>query len=246
VKFLAKYLKDPASFFKNRSVFFWVVLVQIAVLLVITTTVDFKPEAIAGWFGVFAQSPFAIPAVIGIYVLAAFINAPQFMLHGGVVLTFGPVTGGMIAWAATMISASFDFWLGRRLGAERLDKMSGGVTAKILHLIKDHGFFASLAVRIVPTGPFVLVNLAAGVTRMKFVYFFLGTAIGIIPKIAIVASISEGMKATATGKGPLYIAIIVGIALLWMGIIYVAGSRLKRKMAADNPAAEITAKKTTK
>lgn len=246
MKLLVKYLRDPASFFKNRSVFFWVVLVQIAVLLVITTTVDFKPESIASWFGVFAQSPFAIAAVIGIYILAAFVNAPQFMLHGGVVLTFGPVLGSMIAWVATMISASFNFWLGRRLGAERLDKMSGGMTAKMLHLIKNHGFFASLAVRIVPTGPFVLVNLAAGVTRMKFIYFFLGTAIGIIPKIAIVASVSESVKGTVTGKGPLYIAIVVGIALLWIGIIYLAGSRLKRKMTIDNTASEITAKKPPK
>jgi len=229
-------VKNPLHIFKNRSVFFWIIVVQIFVFSIITLSVDFKPESVAGWFGAFANSPVAVLAIIVIYTLAAFVNAPQWMLHGGVVLTFGPIWGSLIAWTATMVSASFDFWLGRRLGAERIDKMSGGVLAKFMHLIKDNGFLASLIVRIVPTGPFVVVNLAAGVTRMKFASFLLGTGIGIIPKIALVASVSEGMRGTVTGKGPLYIAIVVGIALVWMGIIYVAGSRLKRKMVADREA----------
>jgi len=238
------------GFFKNRSVLFWIILVQLFVFTAITISVDFQPEAVASWFGAFAQSPFAIPAVIGIYTLAAFVNAPQWMLHGGVVLTFGPVTGGIIAWFATMVSASFDFWLGQRLGADRLSKISKGKMTTILRLIRSHGFLTSMGVRIVPTGPFILVNLAAGVTRMKFSHFFAGTGIGIIPKIALVASVSEGISGSVTGKGPLYIAIVVGIALVWMGIIYLAGSRLKRKMAVEadsqQDSVEKTAKKTSK
>ncbi len=224
-------MKALRKFVANRSVFFWIVIVQIFVFSIITLSVDFKPQSVASWFAAFADSPAAIPAIVLIYTLAAFVNAPQWMLHAGVVLTFGPVFGSGIAWMATMVSASFDFWLGQRLGAERIDKMSGGVLAKFIHLIRDNGFLASLLVRIVPTGPFVVVNLAAGVTRMKFTSFLLGTGIGIIPKIALVASLSEGVKGTVTGKGPLYIAMVVGIALVWMGVIYIAGSRLKRKMA---------------
>lgn len=238
------------KFFKNRSVLFWIVLVQLVVFTAITISVDFQLESVASWFGAFAQSPFAIPAVVGIYILAAFVNAPQWMLHGGVVLTFGPVMGGVIAWFATMVSASFDFWLGKRLGADRLSKISKGKMTTILRLIRSHGFLTSMGVRIVPTGPFILVNLAAGVTRMKFSSFFFGTALGIIPKIALVATVSEGITGSVTGKGPLYIAIIVVIALVWMGVIYFAGSRLKRKMSvetvSEQDSVEKTAKKTSK
>lgn len=215
-------------------------MVQLVVFSAITISVDFQPESVASWFGAFSQSPMAIPAVIGIYTLAAFVNAPQWMLHGGVVLTFGPVTGGVIAWVATMVSASFDFWLGRRMGADRLSKISKGKITQILRLIRSHGFLTSMGVRIVPTGPFILVNLAAGVTRMKFSSFFYGTALGIIPKIALVASVSEGITGSVTGKGPLYIAIVVAVALVWMGIIYLAGSRLKSKMAIDESVTQVT------
>ena len=227
-------MKKSVKFLKNRGPFFWVIVVQILVLGIITYSVDFQPESVADWFGRFAQSPFAIPVTFVIYILAAFVNAPQWMLHSGAVLTFGPLYGSLIAWGATLLSASFDFWLGQRLGAKRISKISRGNMTKVLRLIRDHGFLTSLGVRIVPTGPFILVNLAAGVTHMRFSHFFWGTAIGIIPKIAFMASISQGVKGTVTGKGPVYIAIVVAIALAWMGIIYLTGSRLKRKMHTES------------
>ncbi len=219
---------------------------QVFVLGIVTLSIDFKPASIASWFETFGQSIFAIPVTICIYLLAAFVNVPQMMLHAGVILTFGPVVGSIIAWAATLVSASFDFWLGRRLGAERISKISSGNMAKVLRLIRKHGFLASMGVRVVPTGPFILVNMAAGVTHMRFSYFIVGTAIGIIPKIAIIAFLSEGVKGTVTGKGPVYIAIVVLIALVWMVIIYTAGSQLKRKLASEEEDVKVDKVKTEK
>ncbi len=214
--------------------FFWIILVQLIGFSLLTIFVDFQPESIASWFERFADSPFGIPATVLIYLLAAFVNAPQWMLHSGAVLAFGPVQGSIIAWVATLISASFDFWLGRRLGADRVNRMSGAHFGKFLKLVQQHGFWASLIVRIVPAGPFILVNLAAGVARIKYPAFLLGTAIGCIPKIAMMASLTEGVRGGVTGKGPLYVAIVVGIALIWMGIIYISGSKLKGKTARQD------------
>jgi len=239
-------MKRFQKFFKKRNVFFWIIVVQIFVLGIVTLSIDFKPASIASWFEAFGQSVFALPATIGIYILAAFVNVPQMMLHAGVILTFGPVIGSVIAWAATMVSASFDFWLGRRMGADRISKISSGNMTKVLRVIRNHGFLASMGVRVVPTGPFILVNMAAGVTHMKFSHFFVGTAIGIMPKIAIVAFLSEGVKGAATGKGPLYIAIVVTIACVWMAIIYGAGSWLKRKFASEEDDVQADTEKTEK
>jgi uncharacterized membrane protein YdjX (TVP38/TMEM64 family) len=239
-------LEHFQKLFKKRSAFFWIIVVQIFVLGIVTVSIDFKPASIASWFTAFGQSIFAFPATIGIYILAAFVNAPQMMLHAGVILTFGPIIGSVIAWTATMVSASFDFWLGQRLGADRISKISSGNMTKALRLIRNHGFLASMGVRVVPTGPFILVNMAAGVTHMKFSHFFVGTAIGIIPKIAIVAFLSEGVKGTVMGKGPFYITIVIAIALAWMAIIYVAGSRLKRKLAHEEADVQADRGKTEK
>jgi len=225
-------LKNPLNIFNNRSVFFWIGLLLLLGFILVTAAVDFQPASIAQWFETAASSPLAIPATILIYMLAAFVSAPQWMLHGGAVLAFGPVAGSAIAWTATMVSASFDFWLGRRLGAERVGRFGGQLVGRLIEVVKKHGFWTSLAVRVVPTGPFIMVNMAAGIARMKFVAFFIGTAIGILPKIITIAFFGEGISGAATGKGPLYVAIVVGIALAWLGVIFLAGSRLKRKTGA--------------
>ncbi len=210
-------------------------MVQLLAFALITMSLDFKPESIAKWFESFAQSPLAIPGTFVVYVLGAFVNVPQWTMHGGVGLAFGPFLGSVLAWAATLVSASFDFWLGMRLGAERIRKISKGrLTGKFMSYIKQHGFFASLVVRIVPTGPFLLVNMAAGVAGVKFKHFFYGTALGSIPKIIGFVLFGDGIKSAVTGKEPLYIAIVVGIALIWMAVIYFTGSYLKAKEPLNN------------
>ena len=221
-------------------------MIQLLVFSLLTVAVDFQPESVASWFGAFASSPFSIPATVGLYLVMAFVNAPQWMLHAGCGLAFGPINGSIIAWVATMVSASFDFWLGKRLGADRINRMGGAKFGTFLKLVQKNGFWASMIVRIVPAGPFVLVNLAAGVSRMSFISFFAGTAIGSIPKIIGFAFFSDGIKGGVAGKGPLYVAITIGIALIWMAVIYFAGSRIKRKLAAEENASGLPEEKIIK
>ena len=221
---------------RNRSLFFWVGLAVLAGFAVLTTSVNFDAGSMAHWFELVAKSPFAIPASFVIYTGLAFVSAPQWMLHGASVFAFGPMQGAIIAWSATMVSASFDFWLGRRLGAERVSKMTGSLVEKLIDIVQRHGFWTSLIVRIVPTGPFIVVNMAAGVTRMKFWAFFVGTAIGIIPKIVTIAFFGEGIQGAVSGRGPIYVGVIVAIALLWIGIMYFAGAKLKAKSQHDDKA----------
>ncbi len=217
------------NFIKNRSVLFWIVLIQLVIISLITWRFDINKDMVLSLVARFTGSPFAVPSVFVIYTLGAFINIPQWMLHGASVLSFGPYLGSVLAWAATLVSASVDFWIGRKLGPERVEKISGKLASKLLRAIRKNGFWASLAVRILPTGPFVFVNMAAGVTRMKFAAFLFGTAIGSIPKIALMASLSEGAKGAIGGREPVYIVLLIGLALLWLGILWFAGTKLRAR-----------------
>ena len=222
-------MKKIFTFMRARSVFFWIGIILFLAFLLLTSSVNFDAGSFANWFKAVSESPFAIPATILIYTLTAFVSAPQWMLHGGAVFAFGPVQGSMIAWVATMISASFEFWLGRRLGAQRVSRLTGGLVEKFIGVVKKHGFWTSLIVRIVPSGPVVVVNMAAGVTQMKFSAFAIGTAIGIIPKIATIAFFGEGVQSAVNGRGGVYVGIVVAIGLVWLGGIYLAGTKLGAK-----------------
>lgn len=177
------------------------------------------------------DSGYGLPLTILTFVLAAFLGAPQWALIAGVVVAFGPVTGAVYSWAATMVSASLDFWLGRWVGAERLRRYGGEIVNRIVRIVRKNGLVTSFAVRFVPTGPFVLVNMAAGVSRMKFLPFFFGTAFGIIPKIAIVALIGKGLISGSEGK--VAMVFFIALALLLIALMFLARKRLRREVASE-------------
>jgi uncharacterized membrane protein YdjX (TVP38/TMEM64 family) len=226
-------LNSVWTFLKTRSPLFWSVLVFLIGFYALTLSLNFDAASVAGWFQNLAEVPYAIPGTILIYIIAAFAGAPQWMLHGGSVLAFGPVFGSFMAWVSTLVSASFDFWLGRRLGAERVGRFGGELVDKFISIIRRHGFWTSLTVRVVPSGPFVVINMAAGVAGMTYWAFVAGTAIGIIPKIIAVAFFGGGIQGAATGKGPVFLIVVAAFAILWIGLIYFVGARLKRKTGID-------------
>lgn len=200
---------------------------------ILTLSLNFEAADVAVWFQKLAEAPYAIPGTVLIYTVAAFAGAPQWMLHGGSVLAFGPIFGSFMAWISTMVSASFDFWLGRRMGSERVGKFGGNLVKKFIAIIRRHGFWTSLTVRVVPSGPFVVINMAAGVAGMTFLAFLAGTAIGIIPKIIAVAFFGGGIQGAATGKSPVFLIVVTVFAILWIGLIYLIGAHLKRKTGLD-------------
>lgn len=183
------------------------------------------------FFVVIKESGYGLPLTILTFVFAAFLGAPQWALIAGVVVAFGPASGGLYAWIATLFSASLDFWLGRRVGAERLRRYGGELVNRIVRIVRKNGLVTSFAVRLVPTGPFVLVNMAAGVSKMKFPSFFLGTAFGIIPKIAIVALVGQGLISGSEGK--VVMTVFIGLALLLVGLMLLARKKLQPKLALE-------------
>lgn len=154
-------------------------------------SIDF--EALKSVFDFQKDSKTAILTVILVFIFASFIGAPQWALITACVLGFGPLMGAFYAWFATLISASVNFGLARILGQKRLMKFTGPRLTKILEKVEKNGMLWSFVVRLVPTGPFILVNLAAGVSTIKYRAFITGTALGIIPKILVVGLIAKGV-----------------------------------------------------
>ncbi len=205
--------------------------VVIALIVIGRASFDLPENEFHRFFSHIKESGYALPLTILTFICAAFIGMPQWALIAGVVVAFGPLSGGIYAWIATMTSASIDFWLGRWMGAERLRRYGGELVNRIVRIVRKNGFVTSFAVRFVPTGPFVLVNMAAGVSRMTFPPFFLGTALGIIPKIAIVALVGQGVVSGSEGK--LVMAVFIGLALLLIGLMFLARKRLQPEVALE-------------
>jgi uncharacterized membrane protein YdjX (TVP38/TMEM64 family) len=188
------------------------------------------------WLGA-ASGPWALPAAVAAFAALAFIGVPQFVLIAAAVVAFGPMTGMVYSWIGTLASALVGFYVGRFAGARALQTFSGDGIRRFMEMIGRNGFMASVIVRLVPSAPFIVVNMAAGVTPMRVTHFALGTAIGIVPKIVLTAFAGNSIVQVMKGQGGVH---LVGLAVLiaaWLGIGWLARGWLKsreRQGAQDN------------
>ncbi len=157
------------------------------------SALNLENEEYLRWFKAVTSSDWVVPIVVATFVIGSFLGVPQWALIASMVVAFGPRIGMGGAWVCTMLSASVNFWMARWIGAERVAKFGGQLVNRIASVVRRNGFVTSFVVRLVPTGPFILVNMAAGVSKMKFPHFLAGTALGIIPKIGVVTLIATGI-----------------------------------------------------
>jgi uncharacterized membrane protein YdjX (TVP38/TMEM64 family) len=190
----------------------------------------FSGEAtVERWLGLAADGPWALPAAVAAFAFLAFLGVPQFVLIAAAVVAFGAWTGFAYSWIGTMVSALVGFYLGRLAGGRTLSLLSSEGVRKFMELVGRNGFLASLIVRLVPSAPFIVVNMAAGVTPMRVWLFAAGTAIGIIPKIALTAFAGNSIVQALRGEGLEHVGWLIGIALLWLAIGWYARRWLKRR-----------------
>ncbi|MBL4617516.1 MAG: TVP38/TMEM64 family protein [Robiginitomaculum sp.] len=174
-------------------------------------------------------NPFSFPTVIVTFVVMGMIAVPQFVLIAACVFAFGSVDGAILSWSGTMVSASLHFCLGRLTGADPLRRFSGGKINKVVEFVSKNGFWSSLLVRVVPSGPFIFVNLALGVSRAKFIQFVTGTAIGIAPKIIAIAFVGQGLLVFSRQQSIFLVMAFFALAAIAVLVIWLLGKAWKSK-----------------
>src|SRR5690606_38852022 len=143
--------------------------------------------------------------------------------------------GFVYAWIATMVSALVNFVLARRFGAGLLRRYGGDGVNRISEMVGRTGFWSSLIVRIVPSAPFIVVNMAAGVSHMRLGAFLAGTGIGIVPKTALVAFLGGSIVNLAEGENLTLALALGGAALGWLVAVLWARRALRARASAPAP-----------
>jgi len=185
-------------------------------------------EALQEAIRLFAEGPWGVPALILTFCACAFIGVPQFVLIGVAIYAFGPVWGAVWSWVATLCSGTVTFWLGRFFGETTLERLGEGRIKRFTRFVARNAFAASAIVRNAPAGPFLMVNMVFGAVRAKYLHYLGGMALGIIPKIAVVAFGMQASEAALGGNVWLAIgAASVALACFVGGLLYVRYRRRK-------------------
>lgn len=189
---------------------------------------------IIAWLDTFKHSAFAAPiAILGFAALAS-IGAPQVVLIPALVAVFGPWAGFFYAWTGKLIHCSLGFFVGRHFGASALERHAGPKLTSLMQQLAKRGFLASALIRLVPTVPSVIVNVAAGCAPIRFRDFILGTAIGSVPKMAVIAFAGAAAISGLSGGG-VWAWAQLAIAALLLVLIAMAGRAWMRRLSrSDN------------
>lgn len=188
---------------------------------------DASADDLGEVFAAAASQWYALPLTIIIYIIMSLFGAPQFVLMAATMVAFGPIYGFAYAWIATLCSCSVNFWMGRSFGARLLQRFGGDWMNRAAEFVGRNGLIASALVRIVPSGPFIVVNMAFGASRTPFWAFIAGAALGTAPKILVVGLTGQSLLTLLTGENLLLAGGLLAAALIiWLVIMLAARRRL--------------------
>jgi uncharacterized membrane protein YdjX (TVP38/TMEM64 family) len=162
-----------------------------------------------------------LPVTIAVFTLTAYVGAPQFVLILACVVAFGPEQGFWFAWIATIVSGVATYFTGRLASAETRKRFGGATGGRFTRFMGKNAFLASLIVRLVPSAPFVVVNMAFGAAHVNFWHFIGGLAVGVLPKTAILSFGYDAIMDAIEGKvGSAVLMGVIALAL-WVLVAYV-------------------------
>jgi len=186
-------------------------LVTIVVLVPLPTAVQMRDWAtsVGPWFPL---------AFFGAHIAATVLPFPRtaFTLSAG--LLFGPALGISIAVTASTISALIALLLVRAFGWQISSQVRRPAIESLDARLRDRGWPAVLALRLIPAVPFSVLNYAAGASAVRVVPYLLATLVGLLPGTSAAVILGDALTGDVN---PLLVLVSTCIAAVGIaGLIY--------------------------
>ncbi len=117
---------------------------------------------------------------------------PAFLITFANGTLFGFWWGSLLSWSSSMVGAALCFYIARALGIQRITALiSKPAVDKANDFFEKYGTYAVLIARLMPFISFDVVSYFAGVTRMRFLGFWIATGIGQMPATLVYSYLGE-------------------------------------------------------
>lgn len=165
---------------KNVLKIIGIAIIIVVLLYINKEYLNLSPQDIREW--ILSYGLFAPVLYILLYTLRPLILFPASVLSLTAGLAFGAVWGTVYTIIGATAGAILSFLVARKLGGKFVKgKTSGPRMTKITDQLEKRGFVYVILLRLIPLLNFDLISYAAGVSRVRFASFVLGTFLGIIP-----------------------------------------------------------------
>ncbi len=216
--------EDKAGFpHKRVSMAFLIIMLVMMILLFWNDTPAadvMTGESLKSYIGHLQNSPYAVPLVIGLFIVGGLFFAPVTVMIAGTAATFGPMMGMILALTGAMASALVTFLIGALLGKKLFQNYTNTAFMRISDRLKNTGLLGIAAIRMVPIAPFTLVNMILGVTtKVKLVPYLVGTFLGILPGTAAMVLLGDSLGTIWRHPEPINLLYIGFALLVWLGVL---------------------------
>ena len=135
---------------------------------------------------------------------------------------FGTVLGAALALAAQLLGCAAAYlWaraVGRGWAERRLDGRFGPRLRPLVERLRNNPFAAVLALRLLPVGNNLALNLVAGLSGLAAAPFLAASALGYLPQTVIFALLGKGVRVDGAWQMALAaVLLVVSVGLgLWL------------------------------
>ncbi len=183
-------------------------------------------EAAALWV---QQQHYTFLLIPFLYIAGGLCFFPVTVLLIATVLLFGPWQGFLYALIGAELSAVSLFLIGRRLGRDKVSRLSGDVLNSLTRKFSESGLKSVIFFRIFPVASFSIVNLTAGVSKIRLYDFALGTMIGLLPALSVLVIMAYGISVAMRDSGSSYfVGLMIVIALFGVALFFFLGHLRKK------------------
>jgi uncharacterized membrane protein YdjX (TVP38/TMEM64 family) len=172
-------------------------------------------EALAAFTA--SHYPMTVVLFVIIYCIQTALSLPGatiLTLAGG--FLFGAALGTVYVNIAATTGAVLAFLAARYLFRDVFERRFGKRLVVIEKGVAQNGFHYLLTLRLIPLFPFFLVNVAAGLTRMRLPVYLAATAVGIVPGSFVYANAGKQLGAINSARDVVSPGVLGALVLLGM------------------------------
>ncbi len=173
---------------------------------------------LGNWGALLGCALILVESIIPILPLSVFITL-NFM-------TFGNFFGFIISWICTIIGCMFSYYLFKKgLKDKTINKLNKNEAfKKVLKAVKNLNFYQLVIIIAIPFTPAFLVNIAAGMSRIKTKKFFAALVIGKLSLVYFWGYI--GVSLLESIKDPIILLRIFAL----LGVVYIISYLVNKKL----------------
>ncbi|MDF1811831.1 MAG: VTT domain-containing protein [Verrucomicrobiales bacterium] len=178
-------------------------------------------DELTAWLESFRGDHFTIPLLLLLFFAAGMTGFPLNLLLVAAVTVFGAWPALFSAVSGSLLSALAGFGLGRKWGRPLIEKWNSEKIDRVNNMLKNRSPVSVAMIRLLPVAPFIIVNLVAGASHLRFWVYTAGTFLGLLPGMLGVVWLTSSIGSVIENPGWETIpGLVLAVVVVFAGIYY--------------------------